>query len=108
MLSKREAWIKAAVEHVILEIKYFSGKTRGEFTIRQVEPDFVGWGRDGRNNGYWATFCHLRYEGPRCFTPETIIQYKTTGQSFEPSSLGRWRELVSEYERLGLVSKSFT
>lgn len=108
MLNTREAWIKAAVEHHILEMQYYSGKTKREVTIREVEPDFVGTSRNGANHGFWATFCHLRNEGPRCFSPETILSWKATGKSFEPSPMGRWKELENEYQRLGLGSKEFS
>ena len=107
MLKLNEAWIKAAVEHRILEIVYYSGETKKEVTKREVEPDFMGISRDGKSIGLWATYCHLRHEGPRCFKQETVMRWNATDKTFQPSARGRWKELVPEYERLGLSSKQF-
>lgn len=43
MLSLEDAWVKAAVEHLTLEITYHSVRTKGEITVREVEPDYYGW-----------------------------------------------------------------
>lgn len=93
------------MEHVVLKIKYYSGRTKHELTEREVEPDFVGYSRNGANNGYWTTYCHLRNEGPRCFKQDSILEYAATAKSFEPSTLGRWKELIPQYEKLGLKDK---
>ena len=107
MLNLTQTWIKAAVEHRIIELRYYSEKTKKEFTIREVEPDFIGASRDGSTSGCWATFCHLRRAGPRCFKEETILGYHATDKTFEPSPYGRWRELLSAYRQLGLAEKPF-
>ena len=107
MLSLEEAWIKAAVEHKIINIDYFSARTKREDTNRDVEPDFVGTSKDGRNKGLWATFCHLRHQGPRCFLPNTVRRFSVTSKMFTPSSLGRWQELISLYNARGLKEKEF-
>ncbi len=107
MLDLIDTWIKAAVEHRVLNIDYFSARTKQEHTSRDIEPDFVGTSRDGRNNGLFATFCHLRQEGPRLFKPDSIRRFTATDKSFEPSHQGRWRELIPIYERKGLNNQSF-
>lgn len=107
MLNLTGTWIKAAVEHRILNIDYFSARTRQEHTNRDIEPDFVGDSRNGKNSGLWATFCHLRHEGPRCFKPDSIRRFSVTNKSFLPPSVGRWQELLNEYERRGLKDKEF-
>jgi len=107
MLSLTETWLKAAVEHRILNIDYFSRRTKQEFTNRDIEPDFIGLSKDGRNNGLWATFCHLRHEGPRIFKPDSIKKLKVTSKKFGPSSKGRWKELIPGYEKKGLKDKKF-
>ncbi len=106
MLSLIDTWIKATVEHRILNIEYFS-HTKQEYTKRDIEPDFIGPSRDGRNNGIWATFCHLRNEGPRCFQPHSVKHFSITEKSFSPSPLGRWKELLPLYEQKGLKEKEF-
>lgn len=106
MLLKKEIWVKAAVEHRILNINYFSS-TKHEHTTRDVEPDFVGTSVDGKNDGLWTTYCHLRQEGPRCFHPETITQISVTEHTFVPSPRGRWKELIPFYEKQGLKDKDF-
>lgn len=100
-------WIKAAVEHRILHMKYFSARTKGEVTVREVEPDFVGLSNDGKTSGMWATYCHLRNEAPRCFKQDSIMELKATEQSFTPSPFGRWKELIGEYGSRGLKSVDF-
>lgn len=107
MLSLKNIWIKAAVEHRILNIDYFSARTKQEQSNREVEPDFVGTSRDGKNNGFWATFCHLRDEGPRVFKSDSIRNISITSKTFIPSSKGRWEELIDIYNELGLESKNF-
>ena len=100
-------WIKAAIEHKVLEIDYFSARTRQQRTNREVEPDFVGTSRDGRNTGFFVTFCHLRNQGPRCFIPTTINGIKTTDKTFSPSPYGRWQELLDEYNKRELKNKKW-
>ena len=107
MLSLQETWIKAAVEHKIINIDYFSARTKMEDTNRDIEPDFIGTSRDRKNNGFWATFCHLRHEGPRCFQPNTVRRFTATSKTFTPSSNGRWQELVPLYNERGLKEKEF-
>ncbi len=107
MLSLEETWIKAAVEHRIINIDYFSARTKREHTNRDVEPDFVGFSKDGKNKGLWATFCHLRNQGPRCFLPNTIKRFKVANRKFIPSSQGRWQELIPLYNNKGLKEKEF-
>ncbi len=107
MLSLKETWIKAAVEHKILNIDYFSLRTKQEYTCRDIEPDFVGLSRNGRNNGLWATFCHLRHEGPRCFQEDSVKRFSATEKTFIPSPNGRWKELIPKYTVSGLKDKSF-
>jgi len=107
MLSLEETWIKAAVEHRIINIDYFSSRTKQEHTNRDVEPDFVGISKDGKNKGLWATFCHLRHEGPRCFLPNTVRRFGVTSKTFTPSSKGRWQELIPFYNEKGLKEKEF-
>ena len=107
MLSLEDAWIKAAVEHRIINIDYFSARTKREHTNRDVEPDFVGTSKDGKNNGLWATFCHLRNQGPRCFLPNTVRRFSVTSNTFNPSPNGRWRELIPIYNTKGLKEKEF-
>lgn len=107
-ISLEESWIKAAVEHKILKIKYFSSKTKKEITEREVEPDFVGASKNNlKQSGLWATFCHLRKEGPRLFKRETVLEWEPTEKIFEPSPKGRWKELLRKYDELQLKEKNF-
>ena len=104
MLSLEDTWIKAAVEHRTMLITYFSGRTKREETDREIEPDYVGESRDGRNRGLFATFCHLRLEGPRCFKPDSFIKFSLTDNKFTPlpPPKGRWKELTPLYEQRNL------
>ncbi|MFX0088075.1 MAG: hypothetical protein ACFFAU_20645 [Candidatus Hodarchaeota archaeon] len=106
-MEVREAWIKASVEHWILRIKYLSRK-KGEITQREIEPDFIGYSRDGKNYGYWAAYDYLRRDSPRCFKPENIMEWNVSKRKFDFSSFSsvrRWRELIPLYESLNLNNK---
>jgi hypothetical protein len=101
MISLEDAWIKSAVEHRTIEIKYFSGRTKAEMTVREVEPDYFGWSRDGKNFGCWG-ICRLR-GGDRCFKPDSVYEWRYVGDSFEPNPYGRWQELLPIYKQRGLA-----
>ena len=105
MLSLIDAWIKAAVEHKTLAITYYSGKTKKKTTVREVEPDYYGWSRDGKNFGLWG-ICRLR-GNVRCFLPENVLDWRYVGDSFTPNPLGRWRELKPIYEKRKLAQQKF-
>lgn len=95
MVSLEDAWMKAAVEHKTIEIRYRD--TKGEVTLREVEPDFFGSSRNGKNFGCWG-LCRLRGE-IRCFSPENILEWRYVGDNFEPNPVGRWPELAATYEQ---------
>jgi len=102
-----EAWIKAAIEQVILRITYIS-KTKGELTVREVSPDYVGYDKKGRIKALWATYDYLRKEGPRAFYPQRIQQWEATKKSFTVSNPhSRRKELFSLYNKLNLKKRSF-
>ncbi len=103
-MNVEDAWIKAAVEHRILKIKYKS-KGKGEITVREVEPDYYGWGKDRRNYGCWAAYDYLRRRSPSFFIPQNIRKWENTGRDFDPSRrayIRRWKELIPEYKRRNL------
>jgi len=101
-----DAWIKAAIEHKTLAITYYSGKTKKETTVREVEPDYYGWARDGKNFGLWG-ICRLRRRNVRCFLPENVLDWQYVGNSFTPNPRGRWRELIPIYEKKKLAQQKF-
>ena len=90
-----DAWIKAAVEHVTLKISYYSARTKGQASVREVEPDFFGTSRDGKNTGCWG-FCRLRRQN-RVFMIDSILGWEFVGNSFQPNPRGRWKELLPIY-----------
>ena len=104
VLSLEEAWIKAAIEHVTLEITYYN-KTKNEVTVREVEPDYFGWSRNGRNFGCWG-ICRLRGDN-RCFSPDEVRSWKYIGNEFTANIAGRWQELLPLYNQRGLKSIPF-
>ena len=105
MLSLIDAWIKAAVEHKTLKIKYVSVRTKGEMTIREVEPDYYGWSANGKNFGLWG-ICRLRGD-IRCFQPDSVLSWEYVGNTFEPNPKGRWTELMPVYKQKGLAVIEF-
>jgi len=105
MFTLQDAWIKAAVEHKTLRIWYYSTRTKGEITVREVEPDFLGLGHDGRNFGLWG-ICRLR-GGVRCFKEDSVHNWEYVGNSFTPNPRGRWRELIPIYQQKGLANKNW-
>jgi predicted DNA-binding transcriptional regulator YafY len=96
MLSLKDSWIKAAIEHRTLTIRYHSGRTKGEYTVREVEPDYYGYDVTGKNNGCWG-LCRLRGD-VRCFKEDSIIDWHYTGNTYSPNPLGRWQELIPIYK----------
>ena len=90
-----DAWVKAAVERVTLRISYHSVRTKGELTEREVEPDFIGTSRDGRNSGCWG-YCRLRGAN-RVFYPDSIKSWTYVGNPFTPNPQGRRHELIPLY-----------
>jgi len=104
VLSFRDVWVKAAVEHIVLTIMYRS--KGGEITTRDVEPDYIIF--KGQTLCYFAAYCHLRKEGPRCFQPSRILGCTVTDRTFQPGEKGRWRELLPLYQARGLAGKSFS
>jgi predicted DNA-binding transcriptional regulator YafY len=106
MLSVIDAWIKAAVEHKTLEITYHSGRTKGETTCREVEPDYCGQSIDGKNIGLWG-ICRLRGGEIRCFKPDSILRWRYIGNTFAPNPRGRWQELIPIYKQKELDKTSF-
>lgn len=102
-----EAWVKVAVEKKILRIKYFS-KTKSEVTIRDVEPDYIGYDKKGRVNGLWITRDHLRQTAPRVFYPKRIIEWEVTNRSFtNVNPHCRWKELIPLYKEWKLEKRDF-
>lgn len=100
-----DAWIKASVEHVTLQIAYYSDRTKNEFTIREVRPDFYGTSRDGKNTGCWG-YCMLR-RANRVFYPDSVHSWSYIGNQFTPNPQGRWQELIPEYNRKGLKNATW-
>ena len=96
MLPLRDAWIKAAVEHKTLTITYHSGRTKGENTVREVEPDYYGYDVTGKNHGCWG-FCRLRRE-IRCFKEDSVLNWRYSGDTYPPNPVGRWQELIPTYK----------
>jgi predicted DNA-binding transcriptional regulator YafY len=107
LVTLEDAWIKASVEHKTIEIKYQLIKTKNntsvrEITVREVEPDFYGLSKNGKNFGRWG-FCRLRGE-IRCFSPDSIIEWRYVGDDFTPNLVGRWGELMGIYNQRALGS----
>jgi predicted DNA-binding transcriptional regulator YafY len=105
VLSLVDAWIKAAIEHKTVEITYYSGRTKGEKTTREVEPDYYGWSTNHKNCGLWAV-CRMRRD-VRCFKEDSVLGWRYIGNSFTPNPRGRWQELMSTYVGRGLADKQF-
>jgi len=95
-LTLRDAWVKAAVEHLTLKIRYHSARTKGQTTTREVEPDYYGYDVDGKNFGCWG-FCRLR-RANRVFVPDSVRGWEFIGNSYSPNPIGRWRELQHYYK----------
>lgn len=95
-MNIQEAWIKAAIEKITLEIDYFSEDTKEEYTTREVEPDYYGWDTKHRIHGCWG-FCRLR-KGPRVFKEKNIKSWRYVGNSFKERPFSRSNELVEIYK----------
>ncbi len=104
-LSLRDAWVKAAVEHRTLKIRYYSGGIKDEVSDREVEPDYIVTSDGWRGFGCWG-YCRLRNHN-RVFNVIGINEWFFTGNEFRPNPNGRWRELLPYYHEyeLGLIIK---
>lgn len=110
--TMRRLWIKAAVEHRILRLKYLSRGSDSDVTEGEVEPDFVGRPRElsiFRRGpfGFWAAFNRLRGEGPCYFEPVSIVSMELTDRTFEPRPDARWMEHLEEYHESDLRDETF-
>ncbi len=99
LMNHRDMWIKAAVEHVTLELAYYSGRTKKELSIREVEPDYFGWDRL-RCFGFHGI--SRKGKRGRFFKEDSVIKLTYSGDLFTPNPRGRWKELVPIYERRNL------
>ncbi len=96
-LSLRDTWVKAAIEHRTLNIRYYSGAIRDEITEREVEPDFILISENWQDFGCWG-FCRLRNQ-VRVFNVKGILDWEFTGNEFIPNPNGRWNELTDYYHK---------
>jgi len=103
MLNLTHAWMKAAVEHRVIELVYHSGK---RVITREFEPDFLGVAKDGMTSGRWGRFSDERQAGFRNFDPDKLLGYHSTEKTFKPPKNGRWKELVGAYKYLKLDEKA--
>lgn len=99
-LSLRDSWVKAAVEHRTMKIRYYSGAIKHEVTEREVEPDFIVTSNGWEGFGCWG-FCRLRNQ-VRVFNSQGILDWEITGKYFTPNPSGRWSELIDYYEKNSL------
>ena len=99
-LSLLETWIKAAIEHNTVKIRYYSGPIKNEITDREIEPDYIITNEKWRDFGCWG-FCRLRNQ-PRVFNVEGILDWKITENKFNPNQNGRWIELFDFYKNNNL------
>lgn len=103
-LSFEDTWIKAAVEHRVLNVTYVNKETRLVYTKRDICPDFVEVGQSGAN-AVWAVIGHAPQLGVKAFAPRNFQLVKVTDLQFSPPQNGRWKELVSLYKERGLDQK---
>ena len=99
-LSLIDTWVKTAVEHNTVQIRYYSGSIKNEITDREIEPDFISTNDNWRDFGCWG-FCRLRNQ-LRVFNIEGILNWKITKNTFTSNPYGRWAELLGYYERNNL------
>ena len=94
-LSLLDTWVKGAVEHRTIKIRYYSGTIKNEITEREVEPDFIITNGEWKEYGCWG-FCRLR-DQQRVFNVKGILKWNLTENTFKPSPKGRWDELGEYY-----------
>ena len=91
--EKKKIWIKAAIEHRKVRIRYYCSKTDKDIEIRLVHPDFIGVSKNGIY-GYWA-YCE-KAGGPRAFQPETMVIMEVLTDNFTPSIHSRYKEMENK------------
>lgn len=105
-LSFEDTWIKAAVEHRVLNVTYVNKETRLVYTKRDICPDFIEVAQNGAN-ACWALIGHAPQLGVKSFQPKNFQQVKVTDLKFNPPQSGRWKDLVNLYHERGLEQKSW-
>lgn len=105
-LSFEDMWIKAAVEHRILNITYVNKETRLVYTKRDICPDFLQMSDQGAS-AVWALIGHAPQLGIKAFNPANFEMVRVTDTKFQPPPGARWNELVALYKERGLDQKPF-
>ncbi|MDN7024992.1 hypothetical protein FGU65_08850 [Methanoculleus sp. FWC-SCC1] len=98
-----DAWVKAAVEHVAVQIIHRT--PGGEIVALEIEPDAIEF-----SGGEAVAFIgHTPGARPilQCYRPESILGFAVTNRRFRPPVHGRWRAFVPLYESRGLASRGW-
>ena len=102
-MNIKEAWIKAAIESVTLEIDYYSDRTKKEYSTREVEPDYYGWGLNNKNHGLWGI--NRIGRGVRCFKEDSVLDWRVAGNRISPNQHSRSSELLEDYKLMKLDTR---
>ncbi|RXE56706.1 hypothetical protein ABH15_00535 [Methanoculleus taiwanensis] len=102
-LNLPDTWVKAAVEHVVVQILYRTPE--GEIISREVEPDAIAF--KGENVASLTGYAHADRALLQCFRPEQIIGFSPTGRQFRPPSGGKWEDLRPLYNSRGLAGRDW-
>lgn len=102
-LDLPDAWVKAAVEHVVVQILYRTPE--GEIVTLELEPDAIAFS-GGEAVGFLG-YTPRDHALLQCCRPAKILGFAATDRRFSPPPRGRWRELVPRYERRGLAGREW-
>ncbi|MHB8585590.1 MAG: hypothetical protein ACYDDF_07120 [Thermoplasmatota archaeon] len=105
-LSFEDTWIKAAVEHRVLNVTYVNKETRLVYTKRDICPDYIE-ASPGGSTACWAIIAHAPQLGVKSFNAANFQLCKVTESRFNPPTNARWKDLVTIYKDRGLEGKTF-
>jgi hypothetical protein len=105
-LTFEDTWIKAAIEHRVLNVTYVNKETRLVYTKRDVCPDYIET-TSGGQTACWAVIAHAPQLGVKSFNAGNFQLWRVTDARFNPPSNARWKDLMTVYKERGLDQKPF-
>jgi hypothetical protein len=102
-LDLPDAWVKAAVEHVAVQIIHRTPV--GEILAVEIEPDALEF--SGEEVVALVGYAPGEHTLLQCYRPGSILGFAATNRYFQPAAHGRWRAFVPLYESRGLAGREW-
>ncbi len=102
-LDLTDTWVKAAVEHVAVQIIHRT--PGGDILAVEVEPDAVEF--SGEEAVAFVGYAPGDHTLLQCYRPGSILGFAATDRRFRPPVHGRWRAFVPLYDSRGLAGRGW-